>query len=195
MINNIDLQLFSYINNFAGHSKALDFIGIFFAQYLAYGLIALIVILLFYPNNHRSSNRIMVIVSVFAGLVARFIIKELIILFYHRPRPYMLLSSVYKLIPTTLTDNYQSFPSGHAIFYFALAMGLIHFNKKLGIYYFLAAVLMGIARVFVGVHWPTDIVGGAILGMLTAVLINYIYKKYRLNIDSTINLLFRKLKL
>jgi undecaprenyl-diphosphatase len=195
MINNLDLQLFSYINNFAGHSKALDFTGVFFAQYLAYILIAFIIILLFYPNNNRFFNRIMVIVSVFAGLVARFIVKELIILFYHRPRPYVLLSGIHKLIPTALADNYQSFPSGHAIFYFALAMGLFYFNKKLGTYYFVAAIVMCIARVFVGVHWPTDIAGGAILGMLTALLVNHLYRKYRLKIDSAINLLFNKLRL
>lgn len=190
MINNFDIQLFTYVNQFAGHLKALDFIGVFFAQYLAYGLVAFIVILLFYPKNNRYFNRIMVIVSVFSGLVSRFVIKEIIILFYHRPRPYMVLSGIHKLIPTTLTDNFQSFPSGHATFYFALAMSLYYFNKKIGTYYLAAASVMGIARVFVGVYWPTDIVGGAILGILSAYLVDYLYRKYRLKIDNAINSLF-----
>ncbi len=73
----------------------------------------------------------------------------------------------------------SSFPSGHAIFVFALATGVYYYNKTLGRWLFAASVLVGVSRIFVGVHWPYDIVAGAVLGIATAWACNEIFKKYK----------------
>jgi len=64
-------------------------------------------------------------------------------------------------------EDYQSFPSGHALFFFAAATAIWHYDKKLGYAFFFAAALISSARIFVGVHWPSDVIAGAALGILT----------------------------
>jgi undecaprenyl-diphosphatase len=101
-----------------------------------------------------------------AALLARFAVKGLILLFYTNPRPYAGDFSAIQLAATP-GEDFQSFPSGHALFFFAAAMAIYRYDKKLGILFFAAASLISLARIFVGVHWPSDILAGALLGILT----------------------------
>ncbi|OGZ32695.1 MAG: hypothetical protein A2V69_03720 [Candidatus Portnoybacteria bacterium RBG_13_40_8] len=171
----LDVFLFQRINGLANNSKFLDFVGIFFADYFQYFLGIILLALLFWPKKDIIKNRVMVISAVFSVVLSRLIFTEIIRFFYHRARPYVILETAKKLIAES--QNYASFPSGHAAFFFALAMGVFLHNKKLGIWYFIAAILMGLARIFVGVHWPSDILAGAVIGILSAVIINMILKK------------------
>ena len=68
-----------------------------------------------------------------------------------------------------------SFPSNHAMNMFTAATVLSYFYKKYAGYFFGFAVLIGFSRIYVGVHYPLDIVGGALFGILlgTGVYLNY----------------------
>ena len=72
-----------------------------------------------------------------------------------------------------------SFPSGHAAFYFAIATIVYFYNKKAGLGFFLASFLISISRVFVGIHWPADIMAGALVGIFSGWLIIKIAKKFQ----------------
>ncbi len=120
--------------------------------------------------------RDMAVVSIGSALVARFGVAEIIRHFYYHPRPYWVLGNVHLLLSKELES---SFPSGHTIFVFALATCVYLYNKKLGKWYLWAAALVGFARVFAGVHWPYDIVGGVVLGILTALVCDWIFRKYK----------------
>jgi undecaprenyl-diphosphatase len=176
---NFDQQLFFYLNNLSSHSWFLQEIVIFFGEYSQYILGLYLAVLLFFPKEKKQQNRIMVFISLCAACIARWGVKTAILLFYHRPRPFVILSGVHKLIATYPYENYQSFPSGHAIFFFALATCLFLFDRKLGSWYILAAFVMGIARVMAGVHWPSDILGGAILGIFVGWLTYKFYSMSR----------------
>ena len=76
------------------------------------------------------------------------------------------------LAPNT-AGSYESFPSGHALFFFAIGYMIYLYDKKWGYFFLFLAILMGVARVMVGMHYPLDILGGAIIGMLVAF---YFYK-------------------
>ena len=174
-----DANIFEAINNLATHSKIIDLIGIFLAAYLPYLLVLLLVSFLFWPKKDKIKNRAMVLVSIAAAIIARFGVKNLILFFYDRPRPYMDLTFTHKLIPLSAAENLQSFPSGHVLFFFALSTVIYSFNKKLGIFFLACSTLMSIARVFVGVHWPSDILAGAILGIIIGVIIKWVYANYK----------------
>ena len=185
-----DLKIFEFFNDFAYHSRAIDILGIFLAKYLPYLLIIVSLSLIFWSKKNQIKNRIVVFLAIASALVARFIVKTAILFFYHRPRPYESLASAHKLTSTSLSDNLQSFPSGHAIFFFALSMGIYFYNKKLGKIFFVSSLAMGLARIFVGLHWPSDIVGGGLLGILTAYLMQIIYSKYKIIIDRFVEKIF-----
>lgn len=168
----MDLFLFEKINNLAHFSKILDWVGIFLAEYILYIVGIIFLILLIWKRN-----RLMVISTVVSVALSRLVIAEIIKNFLHQARPYIVLETVNKLIVEN--KDFQSFPSGHAAIFFAIATAVYFFNKKLGIVFFIIAILVGVARMFVGVHWPSDILAGAVIGVISAIIINKLFfKKY-----------------
>ena len=69
------------------------------------------------------------------------------------------------------------FPSSHAAFYSALAVTLFFMNRQAGAFAIFVAIVIGVARVLAGVHSPLDIIGGFILGILVAVLVDFVVEK------------------
>lgn len=138
---------------------------IFFAEYLQYvlGLLLLAVIVL---SKNKMKQAYMAATAVLAALLARFAVKGLVLLFYSNPRPYAGDFTARQLVLTP-GEDFQSFPSGHALFFFAAATAVYCRNRLLGMIFFAAATLISLARIFVGVHWPSDILAGALLGILT----------------------------
>lgn len=88
------------------------------------------------------------------------IIKHLV----NRTRPYEVVEG---LIPLVKKLNSPSFPSGHASSAFAVTLILlILFPKKYSIPALVLVVLISFSRMYVGVHYPTDVLGGLIVGLL-----------------------------
>lgn len=82
-----------------------------------------------------------------------------------RPRPYLSIPDPEPLILGVVGD---SFPSGHAATSFAGAATLVRFLPRSWAVLFVLATAIAFSRVYVGVHYPTDVVGGAILGLAVA---------------------------
>lgn len=80
--------------------------------------------------------------------------------------------------PIMTTHNAYSFPSQHAAFMFALGFTMNYLSWRIGFYILLLALITGISRVLVGVHYGYDIIGGAVLGYLVSLVAVYAYKKF-----------------
>jgi undecaprenyl-diphosphatase len=156
----MDQFLFQQLNQFAGKCSLLDNLAIFFAKYFEYILIIL-VFLIFWRKWK------VIFQSFLAAILARFGIVEIIRYFFPRPRPF--IENHVNLLLDKI--NQSSFPSGHAAFYFALSTVVYSYNKKAGTLFFIASFLIIISRVFVGVHWPSDILAGAIVGIFSGWLV------------------------
>lgn len=155
-----------------GKNILLDQSMIFLAKYLPY-LIVLAFIFWFLRN--RRKNWYIFSISLGLAIVARFGIVFLIRLFYYHPRPFVVLDDIGQLLDYNLSS---SFPSGHAAFFFALATGTHLFNKKAGTVLLVLAGLNGFARVFVGIHWPADVLFGAFIGILVTIVFKKVYTKF-----------------
>jgi undecaprenyl-diphosphatase len=167
---NIDLYIFQQINQLVGKSAFLDFLGVFFAKYLGYILVALL--FLFLVKNFKRNWR-MLVFGLGAAVLARFGIVELIRFFTERARPF-----VENNVNLLLTHSAAySFPSGHAAFFFALSTVVYLYNKKTGFLFLLASFLISVSRVFAGIHWPSDILAGALIGGIVGWLVVRIFKK------------------
>jgi undecaprenyl-diphosphatase len=72
----------------------------------------------------------------------------------------------------------NSFPSGHTQTAFGTAVALICINRKHVIYLLLIASLIGLSRIYVGVHFPLDVICGAIVGALSSLFVFRLCSKY-----------------
>jgi len=172
----LDLNLFFLLNSLAGQSKIFDGLIIFLAAYLQYFL-GFIFLLALLSWNYSKRGKIRIFLVVFgSAAIARLGITELIRYFYNRPRPFMAYASqAHQLIP----ESGWSFPSGHSAFFFAMSTAIYFYNKKWGIAFFVASILMNISRIIAGAHYPTDIIGGAIVGIAVGWIIFVLFGKKR----------------
>jgi len=98
--------------------------------------------------------------AIFSCLVA-YGISELIKTVFPTLRPFQFNDS----LPLTLTiPTDGAFPSSHTAVGFALAVTILKHDRKVGILYLIMAGMVGIARIIAHVHYPIDIMGGALLG-------------------------------
>jgi undecaprenyl-diphosphatase len=174
----LDTQLFYFLNNLAGQSPILDGTIVFLASYLAYIAGIFFLALVFFSQYSKRKKWELLLVVGISALVARFGVTELVRLFIHRPRPFLSLP-VHQL----LTDSAWSFPSGHATFFFALSTAVYLYNKKWGIWFFIATILITVSRVIAGIHYPSDIVGGALIGIMVAYVTFYFVRRLTVKWD------------
>jgi len=159
----MDLFLFNLINQLALKWFWLDVLGVFFAEYFEYVLI--FCLLLFLVIRFRKYWK-MVFQSIVSAVLARFVVVELIRWIWEKPRPF-----IHNHVNLLVTHNAPAFPSGHAAFFFAISTIVYFYNKRAGILFFLAGFLICLARIFIGIHWPSDILAGAVVGILSGWLI------------------------
>ncbi|MSU55325.1 MAG: phosphatase PAP2 family protein [Candidatus Taylorbacteria bacterium] len=170
--------LFSLINSISGQSDFLDTIIVFFAHYLAYVLIFTFIILIFFSSALYKSKIHLFLSALIGFAFGRGVVVELFRFLYHHPRPSIILSNVHPL----LVETSYSFPSGHTTAFFTLSFVMWNYNKSLGIVFFIFSTIMGIARIAAGIHYPLDIMAGAIIGLLigfaTTRIVNVFMNKY-----------------
>lgn len=132
--------------------------------YAGYGIVAFAGLLLvaFLRSRHRNDLRA-IAGSLWAGAAALIAlgIGQLIGNAVDRARPYQTLTGVHVLIDRT-TDF--SFPSDHATTVGAVAVGLLLVERRLGLIATVAALAMAFTRVYVGAHYPLDVLAGLVLG-------------------------------
>ncbi len=133
--------------------------------WIALGLILLI------PQKTRRHGFEMLICLLVAYLINDWVIKILV----ERPRPYTVIEGLTILVAPLKSF---SFPSGHTNSSFAAAMALtLAFGRK-GAYAYILAVLIALSRCYVGVHYPSDVVAGAIVGTLVSLATYKLLQRY-----------------
>jgi undecaprenyl-diphosphatase len=108
-----------------------------------------------------------------SAIIARGLITEWIRFFYYHPRPLEVLG-----FTSLISESGASFPSGHMTFLFSLAVVILFYNRKFGWWLVGLSFIVGLARIFAGVHWPLDILGGTAIGALCGYIVHKIIYPY-----------------
>ncbi len=139
--------------------------GIFF--------ICIALVLMLFKRTRKTG--FMLAVSLIIGLVVCNITLKPI---FARPRPYTVRTDVIMLVEVL---NDYSFPSGHTVAAFESATVFLMRKRKVGIAFLVLAILIAFSRLYLYVHYPTDVLCGMIIGILSGFcavwLVDYIYKK------------------
>ena len=166
-MGSFNVTLFDKINGLAANHLLLNNFMIFIAKY---GVFIIPVILVFLLIRKDYKNFLFVGLSIALALLVGYITKDL---FYH-PRPFA-MGMGYDLVRD---DNSSSFPSNHTVAMFALATALLLINKRLvGAISLVVAILVGISRVYIGVHFPLDVLGGIVYGVTLTLLFYLVFPK------------------
>lgn len=159
---NWDLILF-YLINTSFNNEILTLIAKFIS-FLGTRVFLLIILFFIYILGSKEDEEIVILslLSFFIAIILVTFLKEAIA----RPRPYIILDNINFLS----TERGYSFPSGHSALSFAVYIILGYKYNKLTIAIILSSII-AISRVYLGVHYPTDIISGAFLGSIIAVII------------------------
>ncbi len=179
----LDHIIFYNINGLAGKYPTLDYFGIFFAKYLIWLMVFIILVWWFSLQRTRPSGnwpyegkkKWLIFGQILVGVGLVVLINQLLSLIHFRERPFINLD-VLNLLGIPLSQ--KSFPSDHAAISFAMALAIIFYNKKLGWFLLVSAILVSFGRIFVGVHYPLDVLGGFVIAALTILFINWLMHKY-----------------
>lgn len=168
----LDLSIFNIIFGLSHKSGFVDGLIIFFAEYLPYIMALSALVLVFRMKDWKGKVNAFALIAL-SLILSRFLITELIRAIYFRPRPFVTLG-IEPLINHSMTP---AFPSGHAALFFALAFAVFLISKRLGAWLIVGSALMGIARVAAGVHWPMDIVAGALVALLSVAVVSWALRR------------------
>lgn len=180
MINN---YIFFSLYSLAHQSVFLDWLLIFAANGFGYMMVTLLFIYLIFHTdgvfNYRTpflqfKNKFKEVAFVFSSAIVAYISEYILKSLMPSPRPFLFFENVK---PLFLHGGMDSFPSGHAMFFGALAVSLYFVHKRMGYFYIVVALIIGLARVASGVHFPIDILVGYILGAIIAIIFKLIFKK------------------
>ena len=170
LINIGDKNLSVIIYTFFERSNWLTFLVQFFAVYAIFFLGATAIWL-------AVKKQWQFIIYSSAGIALLWLINQGLNWLISRPRPFVALSEyIFQPLITDASID-PSFPSDHSLVAFALATFLAKFfaNRQITVILYLWASLIAFSRVAVGVHYPTDIIIGALIGYLGALVC---YKQY-----------------
>ncbi|MEX0621897.1 MAG: phosphatase PAP2 family protein [Candidatus Woykebacteria bacterium] len=163
-IVDFDRNIFLFLNIHVGKSQFLDTLTrLIVNEYFI--PVSLALLTLYIWVREETHKRVLTISALSVGLVN--LIIELSNQFFIRPRPFTQLPT--NLLFYKPTD--PSFPSNAAAVGFALATSIFLIDKKLGTIALLLAFSYSLSRVYAGVHFPADVIVGALLGVLAVLFI------------------------
>ena len=173
----LDQDILLYVQNNLRSAKTDDVMK-FITNLSDGGFIWLIIsITLIISKKHRKTGFAMACTIAFGLIITNAIVKNTI----QRMRPFMLIEELAALIPH---PSDWSFPSGHATS--SIGCGLImlkHLHKTLGLTGLTLGILISASRVYLGVHYPSDVIAGAVAGTISAAAADRIVNKYDIKVS------------
>ena len=160
---NLDTRLFVALRT-RFHFQPLEIAVTALSMSGNYGLFWVGLALVFWYRGDARGTIIMIPLTVWFTLLINYIVKSSL----NRKRPIAEPGS--GLEPLVRVPSSSSFPSAHAAMSFAAAIVFTYFHPSLWFLFFGLAVIISWSRVYVGVHYPSDVVGGTLVGLIMGIL-------------------------
>ena len=175
----LDLRLFEQLNGYAARHDGFEDVLRWFSVDAQVIFLALLAVLFFARGKYLSRNgRHGVAAAGFSALLALGI-AQVISHLWERPRPYAAHPAHAHLLLPASAD--PSFPSDHATAAFAIAVAIFLRHRKAGTLALVLATIVSVSRVALGTHYPSDVIAGAVLGALCALVFWIPWVRTRLN--------------
>jgi undecaprenyl-diphosphatase len=173
LLNQIDVQIFYFINGTLQNNFFDWFMPFITKKEHWFPVWAVIVILMIWKGGKEGRLIILFVIPLIllSDQLSSSILKPLV----GRIRPCNALENVNLLVNRSKA---YSFPSAHAANFFALATYFGYYFRKYIWWFLLVSALVAYSRVYVGVHYPFDVLGGAVIGTICAFLITYLRKLF-----------------
>ena len=172
-----DILFFNFLYGIAFRDQLLDAAIFLSAEIMAYIFSLALLGQFFLSARSRARFAYLARIGAIAlsgAIFSRFVVAEAIRFFIDRTRPFAELG----ITPLFGHDPSHAFPSGHAAFFFGLVPAIFALSPKAGWASVIVFSVMGISRVVAGVHWPSDIVAGALIGLLSGYLLLTFAKRF-----------------
>ncbi|MGZ7119484.1 MAG: phosphatase PAP2 family protein [Methanobacterium sp.] len=163
--SNTDIQIFYLINVYM-QNTFFDFIMPIISEIGYFSFWILISIIIFFIGGEK--GRKVALVCIIA-LIAGYFVSEILKIMVARPRPYEVLEGVRVLV----TTSGYSWPSGHSVASFIAftIYGMAVIGRRYGLLYlFLLVCLIMFYRIYIGVHYPSDVLSGALIGIFIGII-------------------------
>lgn len=178
-MNYFDSSIVTFLNEFSHHSWTFDSILSFLSEndLVKGGVFCMVIWWLWFKNDERQSdNRNHIISILLSCFVSVLLARTLALLLPFRERP-MHEAALNFILPygidPDLLIKWSSFPSDHAVLFFALSTGFLFISKKVGILAFIyTSIFIAFPRIYLGIHYPTDIIVGGLIGLTIGWLAN-----------------------
>ena len=173
----INTYIFQKINGLSGKNKWLDAFGRAGGEWVIFGMLGwfFVAVWLSAPGSWQATVRPFYVLAA-AGLVG-WIINWILALIIHEPRPFLKIPQDHTMFHPMFPSlfKWKSFPSDHTMFSFTIFFTALVLHMPLAWPLALLALWVGWGRVYVGVHYPGDIVGGFAVAMFVGSVLHLIY--------------------
>lgn len=169
----LDASLYRALNNFCGTSETLDRVVYHLAGLTGVLFLGLFGLLWFRQDGDQARRREALVLCVPAVAIALVLNRTISTLLPFRVRPMYALGAHAPSYPWPFDlENWSSFPSDNATYLFAIAACLWVISRPAGAVFGIFGVLVALGRVYFGIHYPSDILAGAVLGFGVGYAIN-----------------------
>lgn len=182
----MNLEIFRLINNLAYKNNAMDNIMIIFSKYVPYAFMVILALVFILGITSKNIEYRKAAVSTFIITAINLILAFLIGSIYYVDRPFV--HNKVNLLFSHVED--ASFPSDHAVGTMSIALGLTKYNKALSTALTILSIIVGFSRIYVGHHYPLDVIGAYAIVIMTTFIYNL---KFRNKIESLYEIIEKKI--
>lgn len=172
IIRQYDFGFYYYLYRLGEDSAFLNNLFYFFARY---GIVFFFFSFIYLTLKKKIRAFLCILLAMGVAGLADF----LVFIFWRRPLPFITHANVVNADVYGMYSDISSFPSSHTYIAFAIAISIfLYGHKRLGAVLFLLAMLVALGRIGVGLHYPSDVIAGALLGVISGVEVYLLVRKW-----------------